>query len=160
MPDIAIRAARPGDAAAIRAIVASSWRDVYLAIAGEAGLARLEADFLNDGALRALCANPALAMPLGFVGGRAAGTALASGADGVISVSRLYVVAAARGKGLGAALLGDVARSFPALRRMRLTVQRDNDAAFRFYKREGFREVGAASETLAGVTFHNRVLER
>ena len=140
--------------------VASSWRDVYLALAGEDGLARLADAFLGDAALRALCADPSVAMPLALLDARPSGTALARTADGVIIVSRLYVVAGARGRGLGPALLDDVAATFPVARRMRLTVQRDNDAALRFYRRIGFREAGAASETLAGIAFHNRVMER
>ncbi len=63
-------------------------------------------------------------------------------------IARLYSIAvagAARGRGLGATLLGaaEAAARRAGARRMRLEVRHDNVAAIRLYESRGYRRIGA-----------------
>ena len=63
-------------------------------------------------------------------------------------LTRVFITAEARGRGLGAALIGEVERLAEqhGVRRMRLEVRGDLVEAQRLYRRTGYRDVSAFSD--------------
>jgi len=96
------------------------------------------------------------------IGSDSAAVLVAAGDDGVLGkavvffhrgsdIARLYSIAvadAARGRGLGEALLAAAERTAfrHGARRMRLEVRKDNAAAIRLYERTGYRRFGAYAQ--------------
>lgn len=68
--------------------------------------------------------------------------------DEVGELTRVFITAEARGRGLGADLIGEVERlaTEHGVRRMRLDVRGDLVEAQRLYRRAGYREVPAFSD--------------
>ena len=159
-PEVTIRRARADDAPALRAITGAGWRGVFLSAVGAENLAAMEERLLSDAALRALAADPAACAALALAEGAPAATALAFAKGGRTHVARLYVGAPFRRLGLGRALLGFCAAAFPETRGMSLNVETGNIAALAFYERLGFRQTGLGEETVGGVAFRVRMLER
>jgi ribosomal protein S18 acetylase RimI-like enzyme len=93
----------------------------------------------------------------------AAGYAAASVEDAgeTLFLNSLYVRGAARGQGLGAGLLGATAGAFPAARRIRLTVNRQNFRAINFYFKSGFVIAGLADKDIGdGYVMNDFVMTR
>ncbi|RXZ50429.1 GNAT family N-acetyltransferase [Agromyces fucosus] len=68
--------------------------------------------------------------------------------DEIGELTRVFITAEARGRGVGAALIGEVERLAEqhGVRRMRLEVRGDLVEAQRLYRRSGYREVPAFSD--------------
>jgi diamine N-acetyltransferase len=89
---------------------------------------------------------------LAALDGEQAGYAAASAEDEgrVVFLNSLYVRRSGRGRGLGAALLNQAAAAFPAARRIRLTVNRQNFRAINFYFKSGFVIGGLSDKDIGG----------
>jgi putative acetyltransferase len=66
------------------------------------------------------------------------------------SIQMLFVDPARHGRGIGTALLDDIARDFPVLR---VDVNEDNPSGRRFYEARGFRRVGRSESDELGRPF-------
>ena len=105
-----------------------------------------ESDRMSARSYRRLLTSPTAACRVAMVGGSLAGSyTLLFRRNG--AVARLYSIAVAdahRGKGIGAALLGDAERSAVGrrCRVLRLEVREQNGPAIALYERRGYRRVG------------------
>ena len=157
---LTLRIAREEDTGAVRALLAAAWRRTYATILDPAQLDALVAAALHPDALRARVRAPdAVALVAGSDGaivGHLAARLTPRGAH----VDRLYVAAAAQGRGVGARLLAALQERLGPAGVVTLHVEASNERARAFYLRQGFRETGRARESIAGVAFDVRVLER
>jgi ribosomal protein S18 acetylase RimI-like enzyme len=136
-----IRPARGDNLAATRALLVETWHDTYDAILGEARVTRITNDWHSLANLDREFRGKAHAFLVGVIDGTIEGTASATlGADGVLSLGRLYVRPARQRQGLGGALLDACLAQFPGVSRIRLEVEAENARARAFYARHGFVE--------------------
>jgi GNAT superfamily N-acetyltransferase len=146
-----IRRAVPGDAAAIAALHAASWRSAYRGILPDAfldGPIAANRRAVWEARLPALAPGDVVLLAPGH--GFAAAFACQ---DGDALLDNLHVAPVARGGGLGAALLRAVAAGLLAggARAMHLWVFDANPRARAFYARHGGVETGRRLERLAGI---------
>jgi ribosomal protein S18 acetylase RimI-like enzyme len=146
------------------------WRELRLAALAEAPRAfgsRL-ADWQGAGdrveRWRARLAIPGSHNLVVLLDGRPAG--MASGVpgdeDGTAELISMWVSPAARGRGVGDRLIGEVeswARRVP-VRLLRLAVAPDNDAALNLYLRNGFRPTGEAGDLMSDGVRTERVMAK
>ena len=158
--NLIVRPAIAADTTVIRTIVAKTWADSYGPIVGQDRVAAMVDTLLNPLTLTRLIADGRADMPLALVGGKAAATALARVEDNCLRVLRLYVLPEFQGHGLGVALLAWLAARQRSDMPIRLEAASANLGARRFYKREGFVEIGTDREIIGGVTFEVTKLER
>jgi GNAT superfamily N-acetyltransferase len=155
-----IRPATAADIDAVRGIVGQTWLASYGPIVGPANVADMAAVLLSDISLRQLIADSSSETPLALLNDVPAATAVARLEQDCLHVLRLYVLPAFQGRGLGAALLDWLTARQRAGLTVRLEVVASNDAALRFYAREGFADIGGGREIIGGVPFDIRRLER
>ncbi|WP_170844955.1 GNAT family N-acetyltransferase [Chitinasiproducens palmae] len=135
----------------------ASWRSAYRGILPDAYLdGNLEAERLQDWAykLPALVNGDGLAL-IAEIDGEPLGLACAmnADADGSVLLDQLHVLPAAKGRGLGSALIDAVenwARASDA-DSMHLLVLSQNAAAIGFYESRGWRRSGMVKAPLGGI---------
>lgn len=158
---VTVRATRPDDAAAARRAQYQGWRDTYVrpdALSPEQ-LEELWGPRLTEDGIAAFAeeireraGDPETVQLVAEIDGEVIGTAIALAPElGPQALRVLYVAAAARGQGVGGALMdAALARMDPA-RPVGLGVAAFNVAAQCFYRRFGFEEVPGSDSTCAGV---------
>jgi ribosomal protein S18 acetylase RimI-like enzyme len=137
-----IRPVTQADLAAVRHVLVATWHATYDAILGEQQVEEITGTWHSMVALE----QQRLALGSSFlvaeVDGRVVATASArSGADGRITLSRLYVLPEMQGRGIGRKLLAASLAAFPQARMAQLEVEPSNSHAIAFYERAGFRVV-------------------
>lgn len=148
MPNV--RVAVESDLDGVLAVGHATWPGTYGPIAGPDYVkAGLEKWWSPESTLPAIREERVLVA--GAVPDRIDAMALFSYDGDAVVLWKLYVVPAAQGAGLGAALMDaviDVAR--PRARLLRLAFLDGNLGARGFYERQGFREVGREPDALGG----------
>jgi ribosomal protein S18 acetylase RimI-like enzyme len=153
---IAYRDATPADLAAVDALFRDSFTATFAHLYAPADLAAFFAGF-TPAAWAAELARPDLAIRLAEDDGAAVGFAKVSAptlpvapAGPAVELRQLYLAEAAKGTGVGAALLGwaiDHGRARGA-GELFLSVYVDNGRARRFYERHGFTDIGRYTFTV------------
>ena len=157
---VTIRPATAGDIAAVRDIVSQSWMASYGPAVGASAVTDMAAILLSEITLRQLVADASVDTPVALVDGAAAATAMARREDDCLHVQRLYVLPQFQRRGLGVALLAWLAARQRTGMTIRLEAADTNHGALRFYRREGFADIGGDREIIGGVSFVIRRLER
>ncbi|QIQ04357.1 GNAT family N-acetyltransferase [Streptomyces liangshanensis] len=133
------------------------WRELRLAALAEAPyafgstLAQWQGDGDREERWRARLGIPGAHDVIAVVDGRPAGMASgvpvtgAEGAEDCVELISMWVSPAARGRGVGDSLIGEVVRWAVArgARSLRLSVMPDNGRAVALYERNGFTDAGA-----------------
>ncbi|MFB6892760.1 GNAT family N-acetyltransferase [Kitasatospora sp. NPDC056327] len=144
------------------------WRELRLAALAEAPYAfgsRL-ADWQGEGdreeRWRSRLEIPGALDLVAFVDGVPAGMATGAPGDGYAELLSMWVGPDARGRGVGARLIGEVARwaaerGFPVLR---LAVMPRNPHAIALYERAGFTDTGEPGDPLPDGTGHEVLMAR
>lgn len=147
---IACRDGTPADAAAVDALFRASFVATFAHLYAPADLAAFLAGF-TPAAWAAELADPAMAFRLAEDAGVAVGYAKigpimlpVSPAGPAMELRQLYLAEAAKGTGVGAALMewAIAAARARGARELFLSVYVENDRAKRFYARYGFADVG------------------
>ena len=134
-----IRHMREADAEAVSALVSGSWRRTYGPLMGEERAATETAARHQPAMILKDMGRP---HSESFVArtpqGEVVGYAYARVSKGVLWLDRLHVLPDWQGKGCGAALLHAVMLNYVGEPSISAEVIKGNDAALRFYEREGF----------------------
>lgn len=133
-----VRRAEPGDAAPLARLWHDGWQDAHAAIVPEAlALARTRTSFFQrmEAALDDVRAVGPVGAPLGF--------SLLKCDE----LNQLYVMAAARGAGVGSALIADAEQQLSArgVSVAWLACAIGNDRAARFYQKQGWQRAATVS---------------
>ena len=170
-----LRPARPDDALVLGALAAQVFLDTYATDGIRPALVREVQQAFGPEAIGALLARPAGGLLvaerqghlLGFVqfmpGARH--HVVDDGADGpagpaTAEIERLYVLRHFQGQGLGKALMAAAAAQArdAGCTRLWLTAWVGNAHARAWYRRQGWRDIGATPHCFEGESFENRVL--
>ena len=143
--EFAIRTATRADVPAIKHVLATTWHATYDAIDGPEAVARITDVWHAESVLEGQLDQPGscfLVAETGTVG--IVGTALARRPMGAATVelSRLYILPAYQGAGLGRRLLAAALAPFAGARSVTLEVAPENAGAIAFYVRQGFVPAG------------------
>lgn len=149
--EVAVRPTRPEDAAAARRASYEGWRDTYVRPDGLSAeqLEALWAPRLSEQGVRAFAQEIAelqvradVVQLVAELDGVVVGTLVARlPQDGPQELRVLYVATAARGRGVGAALIEALLARADTARPVQLGVAAFNKGAQRFYRRHGFEPV-------------------
>lgn len=155
-----LRIARDEDVEALRRLLDTAWRSTYGAILDAGQLDEMARTALDPGTLRARLSAPDAIALVAESDGVILGHLAARAGPASAHVDRLYVAGESQGRGVGAALLAALQARIGAATTVTLHVEASNRRALAFYERQGFRQIGRARETAAGVAFDVRVLQR
>jgi len=150
--DFLIRPARRDEVALVRDLLVETWHDTYDAVYGVTRVTEITNEWH---ALERLARGFEREAHAFLVAEAADGSLLATasatlGADGLVTLGRLYVRPAHQGQGVGALLLRACEAWFPEGRRVRLEVETKNAKARRFYAKHGFSELPEVSGSAEG----------
>jgi ribosomal protein S18 acetylase RimI-like enzyme len=158
---IAIDRARIDDIPAIKAVLATTWRDTYSSFLPEACIAAaaaewhspklLEAD-VRSGSTFAGVARDSSAGVVGMV--------TAHSHDELLVIARLYVLPAFQRQGIGRMLLDESCRAFPQSRRVLLHVEEQNPKGRAFYHKLNFRQVAVRVDDVGDTKLASLVMEK
>ena len=167
---VRLRPAGPGDADLLAELGARTFRDAYRGEADAGALETFITESFRPEVQAAELADPAnravLALledvAVGYVFLRDEPPALAVGGERPILLSRLYVDAAAQGRGIGRGLFGWALDEAAGLGRdvLWLTVWERNPRAIAIYERWGFEHRGEIPFPFAGETHRDLVMAR
>ena len=152
--------ATDADIEAVAAIVAETWHATYAPLVGADAVRHMIAALLRPDELRSLAIARDIDMPVALIGKTLAGTALARHRHDSLHILRLYVSPRFQGRGVGRALLDWLAARQPPDCPIHLEVAAANTRALRFYRDAGFIDRGGDRDTIAGIDFDIRRLER
>ncbi|WP_283739147.1 GNAT family N-acetyltransferase [Chelatococcus albus] len=134
-----IRNVEPADVAAVRALLVETWHATYDAVFGAEKVTAITDDWHSFARLTREISEPRAVVLLAELGGRIVATLAArSTEDEGLSLSRLYVLPEAQGRGIGRLLLDATLARFPGAKVVRLEVEPQNAPAIRFYEACGF----------------------
>lgn len=155
-----IRPAGPADAAALALVAQATFLEAYAAITtvedmlahGESANSKAwyEAAFA-DGARIWIAEADATRAPLGFAVLTA--STLEGALPGDIELKRIYVLDRCHGQGLARALLDTVIAASAGHTRLVLGVNRQNERAQGFYRKQGFELAGTRTFTVGSTTY-------
>jgi diamine N-acetyltransferase len=164
-----LRDARPGDALLIGVLGTQVSLDTYATAGVTPILAREVRQHFSTEAIAALLARDDTRFVLAEQGEHLLGfVQLAFGArhalvahERVVEIDRLYVQAPFKGQGIGSALVAAAAERARAwgAQALWLTSWVGNTAALAWYRRQGWRELGATDYVFEDQRFENRVFE-
>ena len=141
-----IRATRPADIPAVRALLEETWHSTYDHLLGRDKVTDITRRWHAEEVLAAEIGRAGQAFLVADQDGMIVGTASASyDAAGEIDLRRLYILPAYQGRGLGHALFGASLGAFPDARAIRLEVEPNNAPAIAFYTRAGLSTVAHGS---------------
>jgi len=141
---VAIRRARPVEAAAVSALLGEVWHATHDAELGRNKVAEITAKWHAPELLLTQIEDERKCFLVAEAdGGKLVGHAMSWLDDeATVNLLRLYVLPAWQGRGLGRRLLAEAVLPYPAGRALRLEVQAQNASAIRFYEAQGLRLVG------------------
>jgi diamine N-acetyltransferase len=158
-----VRPATPADAEALAELGARTFAETFAADNGAEDMARYLAESFSPALQRAEIADPAGLVLVADAGGRLLGYAhLVFGEGDPVFLKRLYVLAEAKGSGLGRRLVERAAEAAGArgAAGLRLGVWEHNTSAIAFYERIGFRRTGTTVFRLGNDLQTDWVMER
>jgi ribosomal protein S18 acetylase RimI-like enzyme len=153
--------ARIEDIAAIKSVLAVTWRDTYSSFLPESVIAKIAAEWHSPRLLEAelkrrlTFAGVARSSPAGIVG-----MITAHSHGELLVVARLYVLPAFQRQGIGERLMRESCRTFPQSRRVRLHVEEQNPKGRAFYRKLGFWEVEVKTDEIGGIELKSIVMEK
>ena len=140
-----VRSASTNDIAAIREVLAETWRATYMPFYGAAKVEEIIADWHSEAAIKASLERPDGEFLVADDGNRIGGVAFASKAGGtdVVSLHQLYVRPECQGLGIGRDLFAEIETCFPGARSLKLEVDPGNEPAIGFYEAHGMTQTGS-----------------
>lgn len=146
-----VRPVEKRDLPAVRAALVEAWHATYDALIGAEQVAALTDDWHSTAALARELASEGCVFMLAESAGGVVGVSTARAEpDGVVSLSRLYLVPAAQGQGLGPRLMHETLARF-GRRAAQLTAHPQNARAITFYSDHGFVVTGRADDEIQAV---------
>ena len=137
--DLVIRDAEAADLPAVRALLVETWHATYDGIYGWQRVAEITNAWHSLDALAAQLGRESGVSLVALIGEEVVGTASArSEPDHAALLTRLYVLPARQGEGIGRTLLQVALACFPDAPVARLEVESQNEPAITFYERMGF----------------------
>ena len=134
-----IRDATSADLPAVRALLVETWHATYDGIYGWRRVAEITNAWHSLDALAAQLGRESGVFLVALIGEEVVGTASArSEPDHAALLTRLYVLPARQGEGIGRTLLQVALACFPDAPVARLEVESQNELAIAFYERMGF----------------------
>jgi len=156
-----IRRARIGDIPGIRSVLAVTWRDTYLSFLSESSIARVTAEWHSPQLLEAEINHSSTFLGVAESDSRdIVGMVTAHSNEELLLIARLYVLPEFQRQGIGERLMEESYRGFPQTQRVQLDVEEQNLKGRAFYRKLGFRAVGARTDDLAGTKLNSIVLEK
>lgn len=139
-----VRSASSKDTAAIREVLAETWRATYAQFYGAAKVEEIIADWHSQAAVMAALERPDGEFLVADDGKLVGGVAFASlSADSkTVTLHQLYVRPACQGLGIGRALFAEIESCFPGAQSLTLEVDPGNEPAIAFYRAHGMVETG------------------
>jgi ribosomal protein S18 acetylase RimI-like enzyme len=148
------------DALTIKEVLRETWHDTYASLLPKSAIETITSQWHAPELLAEQIRNPDFYFALAREGGCVAGLITASKQEDALVVARLYVRPQYQRRGIGRELLESSYRAFPALAKVRLTVEAENWKGIAFYGKQGFREIARASDEVAGFPLESVVMER
>lgn len=137
--DLVIRDAEAADVPAVRALLVETWHATYDGIYGWQRVAEITNAWHSLENLRSQLGREEGVFLVGQIGEEVVATASARPErDGAALLTRLYVLPAWQGVGIGRTLLQVALACFPKAPVARLEVESQNELAIAFYERMGF----------------------
>tara|TARA_R110002020_G_scaffold66877_8_gene175645 strand:- start:1315 stop:1812 length:498 start_codon:yes stop_codon:yes gene_type:complete len=139
-----VRSASARDLAAIRDVLAETWRATYGPFYGAARVEEIIADWHSDEAVTADLNKPGGEYLVADDGKMIGGVAFASYSpeSHIVSLHQLYVRPECQGLGVGRDLFAEIETCFPGAQSLTLEVDPGNEPAIAFYKAHGMEETG------------------
>ena len=136
---LVIRDAEAADVPAVRALLVETWHATYDGIYGWRRVAEMTNAWHSPESLHSQLGREEGVFLVGLVGEEIVATASARPErDGAALLTRLYVLPARQGVGIGRTLLQVALACFPQAPVARLEVESQNEPAIAFYERMGF----------------------
>ena len=146
-----IRRVEPRDLAAVRTALVEAWHATYDPLIGAEQVTALTDDWHSPAALARELANEGCVFMLAESAGRVIGVSTArTEPEGGVTLSRLYLVPAAQGRGLGPRLMEETLARF-GRRAVQLTAHPGNARAVAFYADHGFLVTGRADDEICAL---------
>lgn len=160
-----VRTASERDLEAVKALLAATWHATYDAIYGVERVNEITSQWHSPASLKARLTQPNSEFLVADDGKTIAGVAFAAATDDakIVELRQLYVLPAFQHKGIGSMLLEEIEDNFPEADTLRLEVEGANAPAIRFYKANGFTEIGqtgdcgAARSGIPALVFEKRL---
>lgn len=146
MSSIEIRPLRAGDCEAIGPLLREIWLDAYHGIQTDEELLAQSHRVHTPEQIATEIGNPKMHSVVALSDGKIIGHARSDLGDGVVEVSRLYVLRQYYGQGIGKALLEEVDSFFDPAYEVWLDVFEDNRRAVDFYLSQGYEIMRRATE--------------
>lgn len=146
-----IRPVEKRDLHAVREALVEAWHKTYDALIGAEQVTALTDGWHSLAALSRELASDGCVFLLAEDAGHVVGVSTARGEpDGLVTLSRLYLVPAAQGRGLGPRLMQETLARF-GRRAVQLTAHPENVRAIAFYADHGFIVTGRADDEIRAV---------
>jgi ribosomal protein S18 acetylase RimI-like enzyme len=133
-----VRTAMPQDVAAIRDVLAASWRETHTVFYGAAKVEALIAEWHSEAAIKARIIKPNGEFLVADDGTQIGGVAFATITNKVISLYQLYVHPHLQRLGIGQMLFAEIESCFMDAEIIALEVEPKNAGAIAFYAAHGF----------------------
>lgn len=139
-----VRSASSKDIAAIREVLAETWRATYAQFYGAAKVEEIIADWHSQAAVKAALERPDGEFLVADDATTIGGVAFASIAPGskVVVLHQLYVRPECQGLGIGRDLFAEIESCFLGAQSLTLEVDPGNEQAIAFYQAHGMIETG------------------
>lgn len=146
-----IRPVEPRDLPAVREALVEAWHATYDALIGAEQVTALTDDWHSPAELSRELAREGCVFLLAESAGRVVGVSTARvESEGEVTLSRLYLVPAAQGRGLGPRLMEETLARF-GRKAVQLTAHPGNARAIAFYADQGFVVTGRADDEICAV---------
>ncbi|MGD9582715.1 MAG: GNAT family N-acetyltransferase [Lysobacterales bacterium] len=156
-----IRRAEKSDIAAIKAVLAVTWRDTYSTFLSEASIAKVTAEWHSLRVLEAEVARPSTYIGVATIASSEVVGMISAHSQGeVLFVARMYVLPEFQRQGIGERMMNEACRAFSQTRRLRLEVEEQNPKGRAFYRKAGFRAVETRGDDIAGTKLNLIVMEK
>lgn len=142
-----IRPATPDDIGQVRSLLIATWHDTYDGLLGVERVTDTTERWHALDVLATQSARPNASFLVALQDDEVVGHAFAVEQDGgILFLSRLYVLPACQGQGIGEGLLRAAVGRHPGATRVQLVVEARNTKALAFYGRHGFVVTGEIEE--------------
>ncbi|MGI9481682.1 MAG: GNAT family N-acetyltransferase [Hyphomicrobiales bacterium] len=141
--NITIRRAGRADAPAVHRLLVETWHDTYDGQMGPEDVTKITDAWHTVEKLTAQMETDGHLFLIAEMDGVLAGHVYALEETlSALNLSRLYVLPAAQGQGMGRALLRELEKHFEGAQTIRLEVHQEQHQAHRFYEASGFQIIG------------------
>jgi ribosomal protein S18 acetylase RimI-like enzyme len=146
----------------VQKLLSDSWSDTYGSFLSKSTIAKVTAVWHHPEHLKTQAQNPDTYFATAKdEGGTIVGlvTVRKISAE-TIFMQRLYVHPRQQRQGIGTQLLEAAIKAFPAIRKLQLEVEAENQKGVGFYQKHGFRELRRKEEHIEGEILHIIVMEK